>query len=71
MITRTAKSSMNKEAALRKEIKTCNEEAVVLKVEKGNNLICCSTTAFEGVKEIIENTGSKSNKVEHIRNEDQ
>ena len=34
MITRTARFSMNKEAALRKKIKTCNEEAVVLKLEK-------------------------------------
>ena len=72
MITRTARFSMNEEAALRKKIKTCNEEALVLKLEKGNNLrIFCSTTAFEGVKEIIENTVRKSNKVEHLRNEDQ
>ena len=34
MITRTARFSMNEEAALRKKIKTCNEEAVVLKLEK-------------------------------------
>ena len=46
---------MNEEAALRKKIKTFNEEALVLKVEKGNNLRkSCSTTASEGVKEIIE-----------------
>ena len=31
----------------------------------------CRTTAFEGVKEIIENTVRKSNRVEHLRNEDQ
>ena len=43
----------------------------MLKLEKGNNLrIFCSATAFEGVKEIIEYTVSKSNKVEHLRNED-
>ena len=43
------------------------------KLEKGNNLrTFCSTTALEGgVKKIIENTVSKSNKVEHLRNEDQ
>ena len=34
MITRTARFRMNEEAALRKKIKTCNEEAVVLKLEK-------------------------------------
>ena len=44
----------------------------MLKLEKGYNLkIFCSTTAFERVKEIIENTVGKSNKVEHLRNEDQ
>ena len=63
---------MNEEAALRKEIKKCNEEALTLKLEKGNNLrIFGSTTAFEGVKQIIENTARKSSKVEHLKNEDQ
>ena len=72
MITRTARFSMNEEAAVRKKIKTCNEEPLLVKLEKGNNLrIFCSTTAFEGVKQIIENTVSKINKIEYIRNEDQ
>ena len=72
MITRTARFSMKEEEAVRKKIKTCNEEPLVLKLEKGNNLrIFCSTTAFEGVKQIIENTVSKINKIEYIRNEDQ
>ena len=71
MIASTARFSMNEEVALRTKIKTYNEEALVLKLEKGNNLrIFCSATAFEGVKEIIEYTVSKSNKVEHLRNED-
>ena len=43
-----------------------------MKLGKGNNLrIFCSTTAFEGVKQIIENTVSKINKIEYIRNRDQ
>ena len=44
-----------------------------MKLEKGNNLrTFCRTTAFEGVKQIIENTVSKINKTEHhIKNEDQ
>ena len=72
MITRTARFSMNEEAASRKKIKTCNEEALVLKLEKINILrIFCSATAFEGVKEIIENTVRKSKRVEHSRNKDQ
>ena len=53
MITRIARFSMNEEAALRKNTKTCNEEQLELKFEEGNNLrIFCSTTVFEGVKEI-------------------
>ena len=34
MITRTVRFSMNEEAALRKKIKICNEEALALKWEK-------------------------------------
>ena len=72
MITRTDRLSMNDEAAVRKKIKTCNEEPLVVKLEKGNNLrIFFSTTTFEGVKQIIENTVSKIIKIEYIRNEDQ
>ena len=67
MITRTVKFSMNEEAGLRKKIKTCHEEVLLLELEKRNNL----RISFEGMKEIIENTVSKSNKVEHLRNEDQ
>ena len=63
---------MNEEAAARKKIKTRNEEPLLVKLEKGNNLrTFCSTTAFEGVKQIIENTVSKINKTEYMRNEDQ
>ena len=36
MITRTARFSMNKEVAGRKKLKTCNEETLVVKLEKGN-----------------------------------
>ena len=52
MITKTTRFSMNEEVAERNE--TCNEEPLVVKLDKGNNLrIFCSTTAFEGVKETI------------------
>ena len=72
VITRTARFSMNEEAAVRKKIKTCNEKPLVVKLVKGNNpRIFCSTTALEGVKQIIENTVSKISKIECIRNEDQ
>lgn len=40
---------MNEEATLRKKTKTCNEEALVLKLEKVNNLrIFCGSTSFKG-----------------------
>ena len=38
MTTRTSRFSMNEEVALAKKIKTCNEESLVVKLEKGNNL---------------------------------
>ena len=60
------------EVALRTKIKICNEEPLVPKLEKGNNLrIFCSTAAFEVVKKTIENTVSKINKIEHIRQKHQ
>ena len=34
MITRTARFSMNEEAAVRKKTKTCNEEPLLMKLEK-------------------------------------
>ena len=62
MITRTARFSMNKEAAVRKKINTSDEEPLVVKIEKGNNVrIFCSTTAFQGVKQIIKNTAKSTN----------
>ena len=72
MITRTARFSMNEETAVRKKIKTCNKEPLIVKLKKENNLrIFCSNTGFEEVKQIIENTVNKIIKVECIRNEDQ
>ena len=39
MITKTARFSMNEKAILRKKIKTWNEEALVLILEKGNDFV--------------------------------
>ena len=61
---------MNELAAARKKIKTYNEKSLVVKLEKGNNLrMFCSTTLFEGVKQINESTVRKINNIEHTRNE--
>ena len=68
MITMASRFSMNEEVAVRKKIKTYNEELLLLKLEKRNNLrIFCSTTAFEEVEQIIESTVNKIKKIEHIR----
>ena len=70
MMKRISRFSMNEEEVLRKKIKTRNEEVLVLKLENGSNLkISWNTAAFDGVKEIIENTVDKSNKVKHLGNE--
>ena len=51
MITRAARFSINEEeAALRKKFKTCNEEVLMLKLQKGNNLIIFYGTTFEEMK---------------------
>ena len=69
MITRTARFSINEEVAVINKVKTYNKEPLAVKLEKGNNLrLFCSTAAFGGVKQIIENKVSKINKIEHIRN---
>ena len=58
MITKTARFSMNEEEAKRKKIKTCNEELLVVKLQKKkkNLRISCSTTAFEGMKQLVKST---------------
>ena len=59
-------------AAIRKEIKACNEEPLLVKLKKGKNQrTFCSMTVFEGVRQIIEITVSKISKIEYVRNEDQ
>ena len=64
---RAARFNTDKKAALRNKIKICNEEALILELEKGNNLrIFCSKTAFEWVKRFL-----KTHKKEHIINKDQ
>lgn len=62
---------MMEKVAVGKKIKTCNEESLLIKLAKGNKpRIFFSTTAFEGVMQIFENTGSKINKIKHMRTKD-
>ena len=72
MIQREIRIQYEKGSSIMNENKIIQsmKNALVLKLEKGNNLrIFCRTTTFKGVKEIIKNTISKSKKVEHLRNE--
>ena len=46
MITRTVRLNMNEEAVPGKKIKTCNEEALALKIEKGNKLYFLQHNSF-------------------------
>lgn len=71
MIYRTARFSMMEKVAVGKKIKTCNKEPLLIKLAKGNKpRIVFSTTAFEGVMQIFENTVSKINKIKYIRTKD-
>ena len=66
---RAARFNTDKKAALRNKIKICNEEALILELEKGNNLrIFCSKTAFEWVKRFLKT--QLANAKEHIINKD-
>ena len=72
MIQREIRIQYEKGSSIMNENKIIQsmKNALVLKLEKGNNLrIFCRTTTFKGVKEIIKNTISKSKNVEHLRNE--
>ena len=46
---------INEKAAIQKKIKSCKDESLVVKMEKGNNLrIYCRTTAFEKIRRQID-----------------
>ena len=64
--------TLNEEAAIPKKIKSCKDESLVVKMEKGNNLrIYCSTTAFEKIRRQIVRSIQENTNLEHIENEDQ
>ena len=65
--------TLNEKAAIqKKKIKSCKDESLVVKMEKGNNLrIYCSTTAFEKIRRQIVRSIQENTNLEHIENEDQ
>ena len=65
--------TLNEKAAIqKKKIKSCKDESLVVKMEKGNNLrIYCSTTAFEKIRRQIVRSIRANINLEHIENQDQ
>ena len=64
--------TLNEKAAIPRKIKSCKDESLVVKMEKGNNLrIYCSTTAFEKIRRQIVRSIQENANLEHIENEDQ
>ena len=69
--TRQSNFVLNQMVALTKKIKSCRQETLVAKLEKGNNLrINCSTTAFETVRKLIGSQIDNSSTLEYLSNED-
>ena len=69
--TRQSNFVLNQRVALTKKIKSCKQETLAVKLEKGKNLrIHCSTTAFETIRKLIESQIENSSTLEYISNED-
>ena len=60
---------MNQTVALTKKIKSCRQDTLIVKLEKGNNLrIHCSTTALETVRKLIASKIGNSSTLEYLSN---
>ena len=69
--TRQSNFVLNQTVALTKKIKSCRQETLVVKLEKGNNLrIQCGTSAFETVRKLIGSQIENSSTLEYLSNED-
>ena len=69
--TRQGNFVLNQTVALTKKIKSCRQEILVAKWEKGNNLrIRRSTTAFETVRKLIGSQIGNSSTLEYLSNKD-
>ena len=52
-MTRTARYRNNEKTGIDKKSKTCNNDPIQIKMEKGNNSrVYCNAVAFEGVRGI-------------------
>ena len=71
MQTKQSNFVLNQTVALTKKIKSCRQETLVVKLEKGNNIrIHCSTTAFETVRKLIRSQIDSSSTLEYLSNKD-
>ena len=71
MQTKQSNFVLNQTVALTKKIKSCRQETLVVKLEKGNNIrIHCSTTAFETVRKLIWSQIDSSSTLEYLSNKD-
>ena len=62
---------VNEKTAIKKKIKSCREEPLEIKMEKGNNLrIFCNTTAFEIMRKIIIETVASNYVLEKTEKKD-
>ena len=64
--------SLNENTAIQEKIKSCRDQSLVVKMEKGNNLmIYCSTTAFKKIRKQIVRSIEENTNLEHLEIEDQ
>ena len=62
---------MNQTVALTKKTKSCRQDTLIVKLEKGKNLrIHCSTTALETVRKLIASKIGNSSTLEYLSNKD-
>ena len=69
MRSRKSNFVLNQTVALTKKIKSCRQDTLIVKLEKGNNLrIHCSTTALETVRKLIASKIGNSSTLEYLSN---
>ena len=73
VISRHGNFTLNEKAAIQKKIKSCKDQSLVVKMEKGkkNLRIYCSTTAFEKTRRQIVRPIQENTNQEHVENEGQ
>ena len=69
MRSRKSNFVLNQTVALTKKTKSCRQDTLIAKLEKGKNLrIHCSTTALETVRKLIASKIGNSSTLEYLSN---